>query len=610
MIWALPFIPALAGLAIWAWGPSARTAGAAAGAAAVVTALLALLVGSDTVSVAWSETISLRAGLTPQARVVAVTVALVALPILIFAAASEAARGLARLIGLLLVFVGGMELIVIAADFVTLLIGWEIVGACSWALIGHRWREGRPVASANYAFVMTRFGDLGLFVALFTVFAATGETGYDALGALEGPSLALAGAGILVAAVSKAGQVPFAPWLFRAMDGPTPVSALLHSATMVAAGVYLLARLQPALAGAPGFAVAAMAVGLVTALAGGVEALRQMHAKKLLAGSTSAQMGLMIATVGAGFPGIAILHLVVHAVFKAALFVSAGAAHHASGGFDLRAMSLGRAMPWAAAATGLAALSLAAVPPLAGGWSKEEMVKALEHAGAVPAILVVVAGGLTAAYAARFAWMSFGPGEVRDPRPTAGTAVALGLLSVATLALSFLWFPDIHDLAARVLGAELPEGSRLGLIASLAAVALGVMAGLSMARQPGAAPSADWLGLPRLIETVVTGPFEALARAAALADDRAIDGQDAAAGRATASARGAVAGIVGATGGLSRAASRGGEALSDLVATGPGHVAGRSGSDARKLQTGLAHHYYAYLIAGALLGIGVLLFGG
>jgi hypothetical protein len=184
------------------------------------------------------------------------------------------------------------------------------------------------------------------------------------------------------------------------------------------------------------------------------------------------------------------------------------------------------------------------------------------------------------------------------------------VLSAASLALSFLWFPDIHDLAARVLGAELPEGSRLGLIASLAAVALGVLAGLSMARQPGEAPSADWLGLPRLIETVVTGPFEALARAAALADDRAIDGQDAAAGRATASARGAVAGIVGATGGLSRAASRGGEALSDLVATGPGHVAGRSGSDARKLQTGLAHHYYAYLIAGALLGIGVLLFGG
>ena len=152
----------------------------------------------------------------------AITVPAVALAVVVFAAAHEAERGLARLLGLLVVFVGGMELIVI-------------------------------VRSANYAFVVTRAGDLGLFLALFATFAGAGSLDYAALGRLEGAPLVVAAFGILLAAASKAGQVPFSPWLFRAMDGPTSVSALLHSAAMVAAGAYLVARLQPQLARVPGF---------------------------------------------------------------------------------------------------------------------------------------------------------------------------------------------------------------------------------------------------------------------------------------------------------------------------------------------------------------------
>ena len=443
MIWTLALLPALAGLAVWAAGDGRMRAGALGAVVLAATLMLSLVARRlDGQRTPGRRRWSCAPSLVPLSHAVAVTVPAIALAVVVFAAGHEAERGLARLIGLILVFVGGMELIVIAGDLLTLLIGWEIVGACSWALIAHHWRQGEAARSANYAFVMTRAGDLGLFLALFATFAATGGLGYDALGELQGPALWLAAAGILVAAASKAGQVPFSPWLFRAMDGPTSVSALLHSATMVAAGAFLVARLQPQLSAAPGFGVAAIAVGLVTAIAGGVVALRQVHAKKVLAGSTSAQLGLMFAAAGAGFPGVAVLHLIMHAAFKAPLFFAAGIAHEAAGSFDLRTMRLGRALPWTAAMTAVAALALAGVPPLSGAWSKEEVVKALGHAGPWLALAGIVAGGLSAAYAARFALLAFWPGDRQEAeRPGRGETVALAALALATVALSVLWLP-------------------------------------------------------------------------------------------------------------------------------------------------------------------------
>ncbi len=637
-IWLLPLVPALAGLALWAHdllglrGSRLRLGLLGAGAA-TATLALALAAGEWSGRIAWSETIVLQAGLVPLSHPVAVTVPAVAAAVLVFAAAHEAERGLARLIGLLLVFVGGMELVVVAGDLVTLLIGWELVGACSWALIGHRWRDEAPMASASYAFVMTRAGDLGLFLALFATFAASGGTSYDALGDLQGVPLALAAFGILVAAAAKAGQLPFSPWLFRAMDGPTSVSALLHSAAMVAAGAFLLARLHPQLSQAPGFGTAALAVGLATALLGGAVAVRQLHAKKLLAGSTSAQLGLMIAAVGAGYPGIAVLHLVVHAAMKAPLFFAAGIAHGETGSFDLRRMRLGRAMPWAAALTAVAALSLAGAPAFAGGWSKEQVVKALETAGPWWALAGIAAGGLSAAYAARFALFAFGAGARTEARPERGSVAALALLSGATLLLSTLWLAPVHDAAAGLLGAPLPEGTPLGLALSLTAVALGLLAGLRLARRPGEPPAADWLGLPAVVDRVLVRPFEAAARAAARADDLALgvsfgtvarraariddeilDGMppgtaDRAWSGAARTWQGAVGGVVRATCRLAAAASRRGEAASDLIPDGAGRLAGMAGADLRRLQTGLAHHYYLLLVAGFALGAAYLFLG-
>ena len=658
MIWALAYLPVLAGPAIWALGGSRARIGTLGAVASVATLAFAALAGGETGYIAWSEALVLKAALPPLAQAVAITVPAVLLAITFFAAAHEGERGLPRLVGIMVIFTGGMELVVIADDLVTLLIGWEIVGACSWALIGHKWRSQAPGLSANFAFVLTRAGDLGLFLAVMATFAATGSASYDALGALQGGPLVLAAFGILLAAVSKAGQVPFSPWLFRAMDGPTSVSALLHSATMVAAGAYILARLQPQVSAAPGFDVAAMAVGLGTAILGGVVALRQTHAKKLLAGSTSAQMGLMIATVGAGYPGVAVLHLIVHAATKAALFCAAGIGHRVTGSFDLREMRLARTLPVAAALTAIAALSLAAVPPLSGGWSKEAMVKAIEHAGVFWAACAIIAGGLSAAYATCFAVAAFGPGEARDGRTRHGEMAGLALLSGATVLMSALWLPAVHEAAALWIGAELPQGSQLGLIASLTAVALGVLAGLHVARSGREAPAREWLGLPALYEHGTIRPFHAMARAAARFDDGVIDlipsgavalagtaarglactddldliprGVAASAGTASrglshvddrdidglvpgamqATWHGAVGGLVAATSALATLAAGLGERLSDLIPGGSGRLAGMAGADLRRLQTGLAHHYYAIITAGFGLTVALLIFGG
>ncbi len=641
MIWTLALLPALAGLAIWA-GPDGRVRAGASGAAALaVTVLLALAAGDWTGSYGWSHMLVLRASLMPLSHAVAVMVPTIALAVVIFAASHEEKRGLSRLIGLLVVFVGGMELIVMAGDLLTLLIGWEIVGACSWALITHHWRQGKAAGSANYAFVMTRAGDLGLFLALFATFSATGGLSYGALSDLQGPPLWIAALGILVAAASKAGQVPFSPWLFRAMDGPTSVSALLHSAAMVAAGAYLVARLQPQLSDAPGFGAAAIAVGLVTAIAGGLVALRQVHAKKVLAGSTSAQLGLMFAAAGAGYPGVAAIHLIVHAAFKASLFFAAGIAHAAAGSFDLRTMRLGRALPWTAALTGVGALALAGVPPLSGAWSKEEVVKTLGHAGPWLAIAGMAAGGLSAAYAARFALLAYGPGDRSEAaRPGRGETAALAGLALLTVALSALWLPPVHEAAAGALGVALPSGSAIETTVSLMLVALGLLAGVRLARQPAPAPRQDWLGLAGLIERTFVLPFGRAADAAARIDDRTLDaipravaalamavsgwaarvGETALDGLAAGTTdravahgartwHGALALIVEATAALAGSASRSGEAASDLIAGGTGRLAGMAGGDLRRLQTGQSHHYYTLLVAGFAAGLAILIMG-
>lgn len=567
-LWLLPIAPLAGALAVLALGRATRDP--------VRLTTLALLVISVTLGAGlwasvggevahwplWGARLAPRLAAEGLGRTMVVLVPGIALPVVLFAGSySRAEPALARLLALLTAFIGFMELLVLAGDFLTLLVAWELVGACSWALIGFDWRDARAPRAAGQAFLTTRVGDLGLYVAAGAAFAATGALGFDALATAGAPALHVVAAGALLAAAAKSAQLPFTPWLFSAMAGPTPASALLHSATMVAAGAYLLARLGPVLAPVPWFGPAVALLGLATALAGGIVASVQADLKRALAASTSAQYGLMLVAVGSGFPGAAGVHLVAHAFFKALLFLAAGSVSHAAGTLDLSALgraAILRARPRLAALAAIGALALAAVPPLGAAFSKEYIVVAATQARTAPVWLaagVFAAALLSAFYAARLWLLAFGPGTGRstDPVVHASSTVTHGatthrtisrtpraeLTSMAALAavsvlLGAWYLPGGERLSIMLAGGRLPhEGSAMEIALSAAVAAAGIggawwlwrrrapaVVGLPALRR---AWIAEWFGLSRAAERVVVGPTLALARGLAAVDGRAVD---------------------------------------------------------------------------------------
>jgi NADH-quinone oxidoreductase subunit L len=634
MLWLVPLFPIVAGAVIATARDRPRVwLGTVAVVTLGTTLALAMLAATQgwTATLIWSDTIRLSASLTPLSAAVALMVPTVALAVVFHATQHEAMQGVGRLTGLMILFTGGMQLVLVAGDLLTLLIGWELIGACSWALIAHKWRDIQNPQSGLYAFVVTRFGDLGLFAAAMALFAGTGSFDYAGIATLTGPMQFIVAYGILLSAASKAGQVPFAPWLFRAMAGPSSVSALLHAATLVAAGAYILARLHPSLSAVPGWQATTVAVGLATALAGGVTGVLQNHAKRLLAASTSAQLGFMFVAIGAGYPSLAALHLIVHATFKAPLFLVAGAAGDATGSYRLDRMRLGRIMPLIAGFSVIAAAGLAGLPLTGGGWSKEEIVKAAEHANFWLSVGVMVGGALSATYATRFVLLAFGRRSEDDRHiARAPWAETLGIAGLATLTLAtgLLWLPPLSDTLVTALGFNLPEGSTLGLVLSLICVAAGLASGIylvrhkpALGRTGAAATASDWLGLPTLIRWAVVQPCDALARAAARFDDDILD----AGPRGVAALARRVSAVIAATDNqvvdrgvrataafgdwLARIADRFGEALSDGIPEGTADITGMLGREARRLQSGLSHHYYAYIVGGVFVVVAILATG-
>ncbi|CAN5562062.1 NADH-quinone oxidoreductase subunit L [soil metagenome] len=579
----------------------------------------------------WSDRLSLGLDVVGLGRPMTVLVAAVALAVIASASASERddpAR--ARLLALLLVFTGAMLALVMAADLLTLLVAWELVGALSWALIAHDWRDPTRPSRALQALLTTRFGDLGLVAAAAVAIGSAGSAGYLELGSLTGwPAHVVAG-GLLLAASAKSAQLPFSPWLFSAMAGPTPVSALLHSATMVAAGAYALARTVPLLGGAPWMAEAVAVVGLVTALVGGVVAFAQTDLKAALAASTSAQYGLIFVAVGAGSAAAAGAHLVTHAFFKSLLFLGAGLAVHATGTLHLGSLRLGRALPVTAGAFAVGVLALAAVPPLGGAASKEAILAAAAHQGPWLAAGVVVAAFLSALYAGRLAVLAYGPQPTgpdiaEHRRPGRTERASMLALAVATVALGVLWLPATEGWVERLSAARLFEPAAWELPTSLAAVALaGVVLARLARRHPllgaGLAPPvqrfvAGWLALPVLSRRLVVDPTLALARGLATFDDRVIDaGVRAATWVPTALSRllgwwgersidGAVQAVASGAlwaGGASRRADEGGvdRAVEDLA-----RATTSAGHHSRRLQSGFTHHYYVLVGAGLVVAL-------
>lgn len=630
MLLSLVSLPLLAGVAVWALGDRQALARAvlAVGATAVTGALgVAVAWSEPSTSMRWGSGLELTLVTAPLARAPVVLVPFVAAAVVVYALGYGEQVGRSRMVGLLVIFVGAMELLLLAGDLLTLIIGWELVGVVSWGLIAHHWRtDGGPAAAKAYLTV--RGGDLGLVLAAGAAYTSVGSLDFVTLAAHDTVSQVLV-AGVLLAAAAKSAQVPFAPWLFRAMAGPTPASALLHSATMVSAGAYLVARLHPVLDRVSWFGPTAIGIGLTTAILGGVVAFLHPEAKKLLAASTSAHYGLMFVAVGAGYPAVAIAHLVAHGLFKALLFVSAGVAIDAARTDRLVGMRLGRRMPAVAALTAVGTVALAAIPPIGAGWTKEKVVASAAHESVWLGAAVIVAGGLSALYAARFQLVAYGSPQhdVGRPRPfrLTGATVGLSLLAAGSLALSLLWVPGGEDALRDVTGGSLPSGATWELVASLAVIVVALYAAVHADRRgvlaapattPGLHAAAAWLGIGAATRVAVVEPVLRLAALGRRFDDRVVDGGvrgAAGVGRilsqrlSVADDRVVDAGVRGTARAAlwwSRAFDRVAEVGFDGAVEGLARLTGEAGRDGRRLQTGQTHQYYA----GVALGLALLVF--
>jgi len=353
-----------------------------------------------------------------------------------------------------LFFIGGMILLVSARELVPLFVGWEFMGLASYLLISF-WHQRKDPADAGVsAFLFTRFGDIFLFAAIGALYYVAGTLDMVKLnemaasGALDKDFIFIVSVFIFVAAIGKSGQFPLFPWLMRAMEGPTTVSALIHGATMVNSGIYIVARLFDFYAAADALLVVA-SVGALSAFIGATSALVQREMKKVLAYSTMSHLSIAFVGLGAGSLAAGMTHLVNHAVFKALLFLSAGAimmaAHHTK---DLwRLGGLGRKLIWVAVFMGMGVLSLAGIPPFSGFHSKDAVIaQALSNPqmAGLSALMVLVAGLLSMAYGGRL-WVLIFAGKPRDkelyeevkPVSKLWIVLPLGIMAVATLLMGF-----------------------------------------------------------------------------------------------------------------------------------------------------------------------------
>lgn len=606
-------LPALAGVVLLLTGRRAdRVAGPLAVLTTTAALALAALAAADRpqLSVPFLGVVpggDLRLVVDGLSAVLVVLVAAVGLLTSVFAAAdlpADAAR--ARFFGYFLLFVAAMLTTVTAATLPVLLIAWELMGATSYALIGYRWQEPGRLAAGTTAFLTTRAADLGLYVAAGAALAGTGSLVLADLPAADGGWRDLAAAGLLVAALGKSAQLPFSAWLSGAMQGPSPVSALLHSATMVAAGGYLLLRVQPLLA-ATGWAAAAAAwAGALTAFVLGAVAVAQRDLKQLLAASTAAQIGFVVLAAGVGAVSGGTAQLVAHAAVKAALFVVAGAWLTAYGTKQLAGLrGAARRHPGLGAAATVAALALAGVPPLSLWATKDEVLAAVDGAalrvvGLAAAVLsAVYAGRVLAVVLARPAGEEHFDEEERGTRriPPASTGVA-AVLAVFAAGLGVLAVPAAAEPLKALLGVEAepsPTVGELVLSGGLAAVALtGTVALLH--RRPEVAgalersPLAAWAGLGRLLSP---RPAMALARVLATLDDRVVDR--------------AVEGVASAARRTAAAAARIDGSVVDGAVRATAEALRRAGAAARRPQTGLLHQYYAQAVAGLAVLLVLLL---
>ncbi len=490
-------------------------------------------------------------------------------------------------------FTAAMLIVVVAGDLIMLLIGWEVMGICSYLLIAHDRRLPEAPAAAVKAFLVTRVGDVGFLLGIVILGVRAGSfrlADVLAPGVLDPTTITVVCLLLLCGVAGKSAQFPLHTWLPDAMAGPTPISALIHAATMVAAGIYVVARLFPLFVASPTALNVLAVIAAVTMLLGALAATVQDDIKRVLAWSTVSQIAYMTGALAVGAPAAALFHLLTHAAFKALLFLAAGSVIHAVGTNLMSRMGgLRRSMPVTFWCTTIGLASLVGLPPLAGFFSKEEILH-VAVAGSGWRNLLVYGVGLatvfiTAGYATRV-WLRTFFGQPRSPeashghepsRPMAWPVVALAVPS------ALLGFAALSPAFAEALGA--PEGFTIGAEAAVPLVwAALAIAGVWWAwRVRPADDPARVLGplrplfgnafyLDAVQHALVVRPVTALARAVRRADESGVDGVVEATGQGTLSLGGVVARAHRA--GLPRAVTAvlGGAAVLGLAAVAIGGV--------------------------------------
>lgn len=473
-----PLLGGLVALGVRRWAGFVTLLGSVAGLVVALSGLRQVYGGER-----FSETfpglpgMPVRLMLDPTSALVSTTVATVATFVLLYAIGYMAEDPeQPRFFATMGCFVAAMQALVLAGDWLLLLVAWELIGVASYLLIGFWIERAETGPAATRAFVVTRAADIGLYVGVFAIIAATGTSEIAAAPAgLSGTAATVAGLGFLLAMIGKSAQAPLQGWLMDAMAGPTPVSALLHAATLVVAGVVLMTRAFQFLPSELLLTIGL--VGGVSSVITGVIAVAQGDFKRLLAASTSSQLGLMFLALGAGSVPAALLHLVAHAAMKSALFLGAGIFQHAReatgfaeiGGIGQRH----KATFGGIAVTGLA---LAGVPPLAGFWSKDAIIAAT-LASSWPLLLVPLAfvgSLLTGVYVARALRLLWRGSGAAAEEPVAGLIwMGAGLAVLATLA-AVLGFAV--DPLSRLLGEHAPE-DMVSLVLGLLAAGTGLLLG-------------------------------------------------------------------------------------------------------------------------------------
>ncbi|OBB18607.1 NADH-quinone oxidoreductase subunit L [Mycolicibacterium elephantis] len=505
-----------------------------------------------------------------------------------------------RFFAYLNLFLAAMLLLVLADNYLGLYVGWEGVGLASYLLIGFWAHKPSAATAAKKAFVVNRVGDMGLAIAIFAMFAHIGSISYEAVFAaapqVSDGALTFIGLLLLLGACAKSAQVPLQSWLGDAMEGPTPVSALIHAATMVTAGVYLIVRSGPVFELSPTAQLAVVIVGAVTLLFGAIIGCAKDDIKKALAASTMSQIGYMVLAAGLGPVGyaFAIMHLLTHGFFKAGLFLGAGSVMHAMDDeVDMRRYGgLRKALPITFATFGLGYLAIIGVPPLAGFFSKDGIIEAALGAGGVKGPILggtaILGAGITAFYMTRVMLMTFF-GEKRwaseahpheAPKVMTWPMILLAIGSVGSGA-AFAIGGTLERWLEPVVGAhEVHHIAPVWVVTTviLAVVAVGIVIAYRMygvRPVPEEAPAGSLLtvaarsdlGGDAFNEEVFMVPGQALTRGLVKMDEGAIEG----------------------------------------VAGGLASLVSRTSTGLRRLQTGFARSYALAMLAGAALLAGAIL---